>query len=277
MQNANNFDDMKAIPALTSLFILFAVASSCSNGSGESVQTASAAIAPQSKPQVQEDILVSKGVIKSNKEIPVYSRITGQLNEVRLTDGQRVRKGELLFSLDDRELKAKVELTEAELEQAGLILEEILIGQGYRRDEFDRIPENIYNLAKVRSGYNVKEKELEIARSRYESAAIKAPLSGVIANVAPTSYAFVNPGETLCKIVDTEDLMVEFSILETEIRRFNIGDIVKVSSIAFSEQSHDAEVTTLGSIVNEAGMVLVQARITDTQGLMPGMTAIIRL
>lgn len=222
-------------------------------------------------------ILVSKGVIRSDNEISVYSRITGQLGEVRLMDGQKVGKGETLFVLDDQEMLAKVELCEAELEQARVTMEEILIGQGFKKSELDNVPETIASIAKVKSGYSVKEKELEIARKNLGNTRIKAPLSGVVANVTPTSYAYVNPGETLCKVVDTKKLIVEFSILETELRRFSVGGKVLISPIAYSEESYEAVVRSIGSIVDEAGMIKVVARLEDNEKLMPGMTAIVRL
>lgn len=253
----------------------------CGNNVPESVQTKE--VAPAAEPAVTEvkaetgKILVSKGVIRSDNEISVFSRITGQLNEVRLMDGQKVVEGETLFTLDDQELRAKVELCEAELEQAKVMMEEILIGQGYRKDELDKVPAETASLAKIRSGCNVKEKELEIASKNLENARIKSPLSGVVANVQPTSYAFVSPGETLCKVVDTHKLVVEFSILETELRRFSIGSSVQISSVAYSEEVHEAVVRSIGSIVDEAGMIKVVAQLKDSGKLMPGMTAIVRL
>ena len=229
------------------------------------------------RPQEQEKILVSKGIIKSANEITVYSRITGQLKEVRLIDGQSVRKGDILFTLEDDELLAAVELCEAELEQAQLSMEGILIGQGYKRDELNNVPEEIKRLAKVKSGCSVKEKELEIARKKLENARIKAPMGGVISNVTPTSYAYVNPGETLCKIVDTKHLIVEFSILETELMRFAAGHEIKILPISFVNEECPAIIRSIGSIVNEAGMITVTAELGYNDKLMPGMTAIIKI
>lgn len=225
----------------------------------------------------QEKILVSKGIIRSANEIAVYSRIVGQLKEVRLQDGQVVKKGEVLFTLEDEELLASVELCEAELEQAQLNMESILIGQGYKRDSLDEVPENIKRLAKVKSGCNVREKELEIARKKLENAKIKAPIGGVITNVAPTSYAYVNPGITLCKIVDNKHLVVEFSILETELKRFAIGNEIKIIPISFVDEESTAIIKLIGSIVDEAGMITVTAELGHNDKLMPGMTAIIKI
>lgn len=268
------------------LYILAAaiiITAACTAGSGN---TGSSSPAPQQPVEdltpapastQQEQILVSKGVIRSENEIYVYSRITGQLDDVTLKEGRKVRKGEVLFTLDDQELRANVELCEAELEQANLLMEEALIGQGYKRSEFGNVPENVRELAKIKSGVNVREKELEIARAKLERARIKAPVSGIVSNVKPTPYAFVSPGEELCQVIDTQNLIVEFSILETELRRFQLGSTIKVFSVAYNDVEHKAVVSTIGSIVDEAGMISIEARLTDSENLMPGMTAIIKL
>ncbi|HEV7229928.1 MAG TPA: HlyD family secretion protein [Bacteroidia bacterium] len=49
---------------------------------------------------------------------PVLPRVSGYVNEIRFEDNQRVKKGELLLSLDDRDLKIKVDQAKAAIESA---------------------------------------------------------------------------------------------------------------------------------------------------------------
>lgn len=238
--------------------------------------TQPAVVVHETAPQ-ETSILVSKGVIRSENEVPVFSRLTGQLGEVTLIDGQHVKKGEVLFSLDDSELRADVELCQEELEQARMLMEETLIGLGYKRGQLTNVPEDVARLARIKSGVNVREKQLQIASAKLANTRIKAPISGVVAKMTPSSYAYVNPGENLCQVIDTERLIVEFSVLETELRRFQIGSQIKVFSVAYSEQEHTAVVRSIGSIVDDAGMIRIEASLCDADNLMPGMTAIVKL
>lgn len=262
---------------------LSAALAACGSKESEAPTTAVASAAPQPAMVMHEtapqetSILVSKGVIRSENEVPVFSRLTGQLGEVSLIDGQHVKKGQVLFSLDDSELRTDVELCQEELEQARLLMEETLIGLGYKRGQLAGVPDDVVRLARIKSGVNIREKQLEIASAKLANTRIKAPISGVVAKVAPSSYAYVNPGENLCKVVDTERLIVEFSVLETELRRFQIGSQIKVFSVAYSEQEHTAVVRSIGSIVDDAGMIRIEASLCDTDNLMPGMTAIVKL
>ena len=57
---------------------------------------------------------------------PVIPRVSGYVNEVRVSDNQQVKKGDTILVLDDRDLKIKVELAEAALvaAQSGLTVAE---------------------------------------------------------------------------------------------------------------------------------------------------------
>lgn len=224
-----------------------------------------------------QKILVSKGVIRSANTVSVFSRIEGQLLDVNLLEGVKVSKGTPLFRLDDWDLKGKVELDESECEQARLRMEEILVSQGYKRDNLDAAPARIKEYARIKSGLKVSERGLELDKAKLERAVIKAPMSGVITGVKVLSYAFVKPGETLCTIVDPNDLIVEFSILETELRRFELGREIEFFAIAYSDTPHKAVVRSIGSVVDDAGMVKVEATISEPGKLLPGMTVIVNM
>jgi len=238
---------------------------------------AEASAAAPSEEAASPAVLLSKGVIRSSNEVNVYSRIEGQLQDVKLLEGQRVRKGQTLFTLDDWDLKGKVLLSESSKEQAQVRLEEILIGQGYKRDNFSAVPENVMKYAMVKSGLNVAERELELNRARLSRTVITAPMSGLLTGIKPLPYSFVSPGETLCRIVDPDHLIIEFSILETELSRFKVGLPVTIKAIAYSEVSHIAVIRSIGSVVDEAGMIKIEASIEDSTDLLPGMTAIVSL
>jgi len=258
------------------------LAASCTEKSAQSAVTYETQSTEQSQTatmmqKAKQSMLVSKGVIRSENEIKVYSRLVGQLNEVKILEGRKVRKGEEIFSLDDWELKSKVLLSESELERAKLRMEEILVSQGYKRDQFSSVPAKIVEYARIKSGMNVCERELEISRAKLSMASIKASVSGVVTGVNAISYAFVEPGETLCTIVDPAHLIVEFSILESELKKFVVGTKVEVRSIAYNEEVHKAVVRSIGSVVGEDGMIKVIAVMQDCNNLLPGMTAIVNL
>ena len=151
------------------------VAAAC-NGTSESAQKETIEPVPAEKPESvaqQSRVLVSKGKIRSVNEVMVYSRIEGQLLDVNLIEGTSVRSGQTLFRLDDWELKSRLAISQTAYEQAKLQMLEILVGQGYKRDRLDEVPESIREYARVKSGVNTCEADLEYNKSRLEKAEIK--------------------------------------------------------------------------------------------------------
>lgn len=261
------------------LFITFSafLLISCAGSPETAPETQELAPTQEQAAQPRQSILVSKGVIRSANEVKVFSRIEGQLKDVKLLEGRVVRKGEVLFNLDDWELAAKVQMSETAYEQANFRMTEILLGQGYKRDKLDEVPENIKEYARIKSGLNSCASDLEYSRERLRQAVITAPVSGVVTLIKALPYSFVNPGETLCTIVDSDNLIVCFSILETELRKFSVGTIVEVRPIAYSEMVHIATVRSIGTVVDESGMVEIEAVLSDSEKLLPGMTAMVNL
>lgn len=276
---------------VVSVFVLCLVA--CGDTKGQALATPETAASPQTAETLPpekataekvaiekaptEKVLVSKGIIRSAGEVNVFSRIEGQLLDVRLAEGQQVRKGEVLFSLDDWDLHGKVLLSESNLEQAQLRFEDILIGQGYKHDQFDAVPETVRRYALVKSGVNVAQRELEIYRARLQRCVITAPQNGIVTGIQPLPYSFVSPGETLCTIIDPDRLVVEFSVLETEIRRFGVGQSIDVRPLADNGAPYKAAIRSVGSVVDASGMVKIVADIESPAGLLPGMSAIVSL
>lgn len=262
---------------------LLCIASGCgNNASPKPSETPVAIVGDTSASAVSSErhrnkMLVSKGVIRSASEVKVFSRIEGQLLDVPVLEGRKVSKGQVIFRLEDQELKSKLLLSESQWEQSKLRMEEILVSQGYKRSEMDKIPENVINYAKIKSGVNICGQELSIARSKVERTVIRAAQSGVITGVKALSFAYVKPGETLCTIVDPDHLIAHFSVLETEVSKFSIGTKVEVYALAYSDIPYSATVRTISSIVDENGMIEVEAVIDDSRKLMPGMTAVVTL
>ena len=101
-----------------------------------------------------------KGTIQSVSEVAVNSRINEQIVMLGVEMGQRVHKGQVVARLDRTAIEDKITKGRAELEQAEFQYQNILMGQGYKRSNFDQAPETIKELARVNSGYNTAKAAL---------------------------------------------------------------------------------------------------------------------
>ncbi len=219
----------------------------------------------------------SKGTIQAVTEVPVYSRISEQIVSFDIILGQRVRKGEVVVRLSKDVLNDKITRSRAELEKAEFQYQSILMGQGYKRNELEQAPEDIRRQARVNSGYNTAKAALQQLEHELTYCTITAPLTGAVSRIEATLYSAAVPGVPLFYIVDTQNLKVCFDVLENELHKFQMGSKIKVVSLAYASETHEAAVSAISPVVEKNGMVHIEATLKPHPHLMPGMTAIVTL
>ncbi len=250
------------------------------------VQTEPAAVPEQKTPEVQNRNLQrtieaegfsSKGSIQAVTEVPVYSRIGEQIVEFDIVLGQRIRKGQVVVRLSQAVLQDKIARGQAELEKAEFQYQSILMGQGYKRGELEKAPEEIQRQARVNSGYNTAKAALQQLEHELTYCTITAPITGAVSRIDATLYGAATPGVPLFYIVDTQHLKVCFDVLENELHKFQQGARIQVISIAYPTEVHQAVVSAISPVVEKNGMVHLEAMLQPHPHLMPGMTAIVTL
>ena len=217
----------------------------------------------------------SKGTIQAVTEVPVYSRISEQIVSFDIELGQRVRKGEVVVRLSQDVLKDKIARGKAELENAEYHYQAILMGQGYKRGQMDDAPEEMRQQARINSGYYATMASLKLLEREITYCTITAPITGAVSRIEATLYGAATPGVPLFYIVDTEHLKVCFDVLENELHKFQTGTRIRVISVAYPSEVHQAEVSAISPVVEKNGMVHLEATLQPHPHLMPGMTAIV--
>jgi RND family efflux transporter MFP subunit len=217
-----------------------------------------------------------KGKIESVRLIPVYSRMAEQIVMFAIENtGQYVKKGQVVARLSDVALREKIAHARAKLEKADFQYQAILMGQGYKHDNLDAAPEKIKHMARISSGYNEAKAELHALESELSYCTITAPVSGAVMKIQNTLYGAAQPGEPLFYIVDTDHLKVSFEVLENEVPRYENGAILSVSTVAFPSEHHPATISGITPVVDDNGMMHIEATLNPHPHLAPGMTAFI--
>ena len=217
-----------------------------------------------------------KGKIESVRLIPVYSRMAEQIVMFAIENtGQYVKKGQVVARLSDVALREKIAHARAKLEKADFQYQAILMGQGYKHDNLDAAPEKMKHMARISSGYNEAKAELHALESELSYCTITAPVSGAVMKIQNTLYGAAQPGEPLFYIVDTDHLKVSFEVLENEVPRYENGAILSVSTVAFPSEHHPATISGITPVVDDNGMMHIEATLNPHPHLAPGMTAFI--
>jgi membrane fusion protein (multidrug efflux system) len=261
------------------VFMLLTACQSKSDVASVPQQNDTTAVQPAQAPsqkEVQSYSTAIKGKIETMRKVPVYSRIAEQIVMFAVENpGEYVKKGQVVARLSDVALRNKIAHARARLEKAEFQYQAILMGQGYKHDNLDAAPEKVKQMARINSGYNEVKAELNVLESELAYCTITAPVSGAVMDISNTLYGAAQPGEPLFYIVDTDHLKVSFEVLENEVPRYDNGAILSVSTVAFPSEHYPATISGFTPVVDDNGMVHIEATLKPHPHLAPGMTAFI--
>ena len=186
-------------------------------------------------------------------------------------------KGQVVVRLSEDAIRENILHSRARLEKAEFQYQAILMGQGYKLAHLEDAPENIKQLARLNSGYNEAMAELHELEHTLSYCSIVAPISGAVSQICNTLYGAAQPGEALFYIVDTEHLKVGFDVLENELAKYQMGVGLSVTTVAYPDERHTAKVSAISPVIDDNGMVHIEALLEPHPHLMPGMTAFVTL
>ena len=221
--------------------------------------------------------LTGSGKVKAANYTDLYFRLQEQIAHVYVKNGARVSKGQKLADLDMYTFQSNLRQSEIGLEQAYLELQDILIGQGYDPDKLDAVPADMMKLARVKSGYEQAELQKEKALREIENATLVSPFDGVVANLTAQPHHMVGGSEPFCRIIQTNNMEVEFQVLENELHLVKMGQKVEIVPHASTVGVQLGEICSMNPLVDEKGLIQVRARVKGNVGLMEGMNVSVQI
>jgi membrane fusion protein, multidrug efflux system len=166
------------------------------------------------------------GILESPATIIIRSRIDSQVLEQHVTDGQIVKKGDLLFTLDDREIQATLARDEATIakDQAALTQAEAALNRTQELIAKNVAPQQ--QLEQATAAYKAAQQTVEADqavlqadRLRLGYAKLEAPIRGRIGaiRVAPGNLVSANDTAGLVTLTQMQPLRVSFTLPERDL------------------------------------------------------------
>lgn len=211
------------------------------------------------------------GVIEPETKVNLSFPLGGTLTELNVRNGDRVRAGQLIASVDDIRARALHDAAVATLRQAedGYARMERVYKEGGISDV--RWTQMLTDLEKAR--------QTEIStRQNVEDCRLYAPVDGVVEIRSVSVGSRVAPVETFASVQDLRVMNVRFTIPEQEIGRVETGDTIGVVLPALSEASVGAIITERSLVANPMGHTYtLRARLEKAENVLPGMVAKVRM
>ncbi len=272
-------------------------------GPGKEAKTPEVSVShPLRRPIIEWDEYT--GRFDAVEAVDVRARISGYLNEVRFTDGQMVKKGDVLFRIDPRPFQRVVEQAKAEYEQAKTrvsnasldvergrpLAKTSVISQKVQDDR-----ENI--MRDAQSAVTVAEARVKTAELDLSFCEVTAPIAGRISRKFVTPGNFISGGGTpdgttiLTTIVTQDPIYLYFDIGENDALKYrrltekgvkdaaNVGATIGVALPDEDGFPHPGKLDFLDNRLDAGtGTLRARASIDNKEGLFSaGMFARVRL
>lgn len=165
-------------------------------------------------------------VIKGKQNVEIRPQINGTITEIRIKEGAAVRKGEILFIIDQAPYRAAVKMAAANVKgaEAKLATARLTVDSKEALRKGEIISD--FDLQTARNALLEAQAALELAEAQQSNAAtdlsyteIKSPVNGVTGMIPYRVGALVdsNIPEPLITVSDNEDAYAYFSMTENQV------------------------------------------------------------
>ena len=206
------------------------------------------------------------GTIEEKMGSTLSFEIAGNITSIRVEEGDRVSKGQLLATINPITVKEAHRATLTTLKQAQ---------DAYRRFQPLHQSGTISDMkwVEIESKLEQAKAAESIARQQLSHSTLTAPFAGVIAAKNVDLGTYVLPGQPVLKLANVAQVNAKVSVPEAEISHLHVGDKVKLTVAALSGAIFRGTISEKGIDANPISHTYdVKVGITNPQGrLLPGM------
>lgn len=163
--------------------------------------------------------------IEGRQDVDIYPDVSGKITSVRVTEGERVTKGQILFVIDQVPYEAALRAAEANLAAAEAEVSMARLDYESTKELYDNHVVSEYELQSAANALHTAEaSQAQMEALRLEAAnnlsytEVKSPADGVVGSLPYREGALVSPStsEPLTTISDNSEMYVYFSMNEKE-------------------------------------------------------------
>ncbi|MDE6497124.1 MAG: efflux RND transporter periplasmic adaptor subunit [Muribaculaceae bacterium] len=176
-------------------------------------------------------------IIKGKTDIDIRPQVTGFITKVHVDEGDRVRKGQTLFTLDQVQFQAAVDQAQAAVNSAQAAVNTASVTEANKRALLDKniISETEWqlaanSLAQAKAARAQAQAALTTARKNLAYTVVTAPSDGVVGNIPNREGSLASPSsaQPLTTISDNSQVYAYFSLNEKDLLELTDGGTVSI-------------------------------------------------
>ncbi|HSE60604.1 MAG TPA: efflux RND transporter periplasmic adaptor subunit [Nitrospiraceae bacterium] len=230
-------------------------------------------VAPVTVEPVAES-LSAVGTLQAVASVMIRPELAGLVRRIAFVDGQKVAPQDVLFELDQEELRAELGQAEAQEKIARLTYERLKRLSGQQTTIIS--PQQ---LDEARSAWQAAEANSVLYRTRLKKTVIRAPFAGTVGLRRVSAGDYVAPGQDLVNLEDLRMLHVDFKVPEGWLSKVAVGQWVGLLTDAYPDRLFQGEVSAVDPRLDSVNRtVALRAAVPNQEGaLRPGLFVTVRL
>jgi HlyD family secretion protein len=189
--------------------------------------------------------VTASGILRAQSQVDISSETIARIERIHYSEGDNVKKGDLLIELNDVDARASMDLARAQREQAE---------QEYERAQklYEKELISQESFEKYTLSYETARAQYDRAKDAYRKTRIYAPISGKIMkiNVEEGETAVMGTmnyqGTVLMTIADMSQMIAVIRVDETDIPDVRLGQSAEVIADALPDSIFPGTVTKTG-------------------------------
>jgi membrane fusion protein, multidrug efflux system len=213
-----------------------------------------------------------QGTLETDKNVVMYPEIPGLLKSIDVTEGQRVKKGEVLAVISDSGLVDQLQQLEIQLALAKTTYER------QNRLWEQKIGSEMQFL-QAKTQYLSLEKSIAQMKDQVAKTTITAPFDGIVDHLLADVGSSLAPGMTpVVRVINLDEMKVSAQVPEIHLN--NIKKAAKVEvNIPVLNKTLPAEINAVGNFINPNNRSFrVEIGLENSTGdLKPNMTVLLNI
>ena len=218
--------------------------------------------------QPQEAGTAYVGTVEEATSVAVSFTNMGTVKQICVSEGQRVRKGQLIAEMDKTQAQNTLAMAEASHKQATDALERM-------RQLHENKSLADMKWVEVQSKVEQAEASLSAAKKMLEDCEIHAPMDGIVGKKWVSAGETALPSQPVLTILDIKTLKVKVSIPEREISSIKPGTTSSISIEAIGDKTLEGGVIEKGVVADALTHTYdIRIALPNPEGdILPGMVA----
>jgi multidrug efflux system membrane fusion protein len=231
-----------------------------------------------------EYVVSAVGSVEAFERVQITARVAGVVERVSFTEGQTVKKGEVLAEIEPTRYSLAVASAKAALEKAQAMASEAQAGAQRRATVNEQRPgllpaeelESFQTRARTAAAeVSAAKAALDQAELNLRDAYVKAPMDGVLQTRTVQTGQYVQPGYVMATLLRREPLLLRFRVPEADVARLKAGMEARFT-VRTDGNTYRGKITHVAAAADDQSrMVPVTAEVTgkEAEALRPGAFA----